>query len=59
MCLILCRLIQISLILHWTPELRDEAEAVAPYTKGFMKFVDGAPKEAEQEFRAALGKIRL
>lgn len=45
------------LVLHWPPEYRAEALALAAYTRANRKRMEGKFGEAQEEFRAALGRI--
>jgi hypothetical protein len=42
-------------LLHWTPEYREAATALAPWTRANLLLNDGSNAEAEAAYRAALG----
>lgn len=45
------------LILHWTPEYKAEAEALAPYTQASRTLSEGKFSQADEEFSAALARV--
>jgi hypothetical protein len=45
------------MVLHWTAEYRDQANALAAVTRGYDKVATGNPAEAYKEFEAGLGFI--
>ena len=44
-------------VLHWTPEYREQATMLVPYTKGDIKFWEGQNEEAIREFQDGLEKL--
>jgi hypothetical protein len=44
-------------VLHWTPEYRAEATALAPYWQGLVKWQDGKSAEAQQIISTALAQV--
>jgi tetratricopeptide (TPR) repeat protein len=45
------------LVLHWTPEYRAQADALAAVTRGYDKVANGKPAEAYRELQAGLDHV--